>query len=687
MPKKLLKLVHIVTKQEAKQRIEKLKVLINKYRYHRLVLDKPIIEESVEDSLKKELFDLEQEFPDLVTPDSPTQRVAGKPLKKFEKFPHPQRMFSFNDAFSQEDMSDWEERLKRLDPRAVEPGYYCELKIDGLAIELVYEDGILKIGATRGDGTIGENVTQNLKTVEAIPLSIQIPNPKSQTSSKSQIPKELVVRGEVFLSKKEFEKVNKEQKKKGGAVYANPRNLAAGSIRQLDPKITAARRLDSFAYSLVTDLGQKVHEDEHKILKELGFKTNPHNKYCKNLKEVQEFRDYWEKHRENLNYEIDGIVVILNGNKMFAKLGTVGKAPRAAIAYKFSPRESTTKVKNIIVSVGRTGVLTPVAVLEPVEIGGTTVSRATLHNEDEIRRLEVRIGDTVVVGRAGDVIPDVKKVLKELRTGKERIFHFPAKCPVCGGPVKRVEGEAAHKCINKNCPGIKRRAIYHFVSKGAMDIEEIGPKTIDQLMDAGLIKDTTDFYLLKKEDLLNLERFAERSAENAVNAVQSRKKIPLDRFIFALGIPHVGSETALDLARHFGALGKLGSAALEDLQKIRDVGGVVAKSIYEWFRADYNKKLLEKFEKVGVRVLKQETSEKSSKLKGLTFLFTGTLDMLSREKAEEAVRENGGDVSSSVSKETDYVVAGEEPGSKYDRAKKLGVKIISEKEFLKLINE
>ncbi len=667
-----------MTKQEAKIRLVKLRDLINKYRYHRLVLDKPLIEESVEDSLKKELFDLEQEFPDLVTPDSPTQRVAGKPLKKFEKFPHPQRMFSFNDAFSREDMSDWEERLKRLDPRATESGYYCELKIDGLAIELVYKNGVLEVGATRGDGTIGENVTQNLKTVEAIPLSL---NPKPRTLT----PQKLVVRGEVFLSKKEFEKMNKEQEKKGGATYANPRNLAAGSIRQLDPAIIAARRLDSFAYSLVTDLGQKVHEDEHKILKDLGFKTNPHNKYCRNLEEVQKFRDYWEKHREKLNYEIDGIVVILNDNKIFAKLGTVGKAPRAAIAYKFSPRESTTKVKDIIVSVGRTGVLTPVAVLEPVEIGGTTVSRATLHNEDEIRRLEVRIGDTVVVGRAGDVIPDVKKVLKELRTGKERIFHFPAKCPVCGGPVKRMPGEAAHKCVNKNCPGIKRRAIYHFVSKGAMDIEEIGPKTIDQLMDAGLIKDTADFYLLKKEDLLNLERFAEKSAENAVSAVQARKKVSLDRFIFALGIPHVGSETALDLARRFGTLEKLGRTEEEELRKVRDIGGVVAKSIYNWFRADYNKKLLEKFERVGVRVLKQETSEKSSKLKGLTFLFTGTLDALSREKAEEAVRENGGDVSSSVSKETDYVVAGEEPGSKYDKAQKLGVKVISEKDFLNMV--
>jgi DNA ligase (NAD+) len=667
-----------LTKQGAKQRIEKLKKLINKYRYHRLVLDKPIIEESVEDSLKKELFDLEQRFPGLVTPDSPTQRVAGKPLEKFEKFPHPERMFSFNDAFGREDMEDWEERLKRLDPRAVEPGYYCELKIDGLAIELIYENGILKVGATRGDGVIGENVTQNLKTVEAIPLSL-LP------TTNYQLPTNLVVRGEVFLSKKEFEKVNREQKKKGEATYANPRNLAAGSIRQLDPAITAERRLDSYAYSLKTDFGQKTHEDEHKILKDLGFKTNPHNKYCKNLREVQEFRDYWEKHRESLNYEIDGIVVILNDNKMFEKLGVVGKAPRAAIAYKFSPRESTTRIRDIIVSVGRTGVLTPVAVLEPVEIGGTTVSRATLHNEDEIRRLGVRVGDTVVVGRAGDVIPDVRKILKELRTGKEKIFHFPAKCPVCGGPVKRAEGEAAHKCVNKNCPGIKRRAIYHFVSKGAMDIEEIGPKTIDQLMDAGLIKDAADFYLLKKEDLLNLERFAEKSAQNAVNAIQSRKKIALDRFIFALGIPHVGSETALDLARRLGSLEKLAGASEENLRKVRDIGGVVAKSVYEWFRNSYNQKLLKKFEEVGVRVLKQETSEKSSKLKGLIFVFTGSLDALTRERAEELVRENGGEVSSSVGKKTDYVVSGVEPGSKYDRAKKLGIKIISEKDFLNLL--
>jgi DNA ligase (NAD+) len=666
-----------MTRQEVKQRIEKLKVLINKYRYHRLVLDKPLIEESVEDSLKKELFDLEQKFPDLITLDSPTQRVAGKPLEKFEKFHHPVRMLSFNDAFSEEDMEDWEERLKRLDKDAVKTGYYCELKIDGLAIELIYKNRILEVGATRGDGIVGEDVTQNLKTVEAIPLSLD--------ARRYTLNADLVIRGEVFLSKKEFEKVNREQKKKGGMTYANPRNLAAGSVRQLNPKITAARRLDSYAYSLKTDLGQKTHEDEHKILKELGFKTNPHNKFCRDLKEVQEFRDYWEKRREKLNYEIDGIVVILNDNRMFTKLGVVGKAPRAAIAYKFSPRESTTKVKDIIVSVGRTGVLTPVAVLEPVEIGGTTVSRATLHNKDEIRRLDVRVGDTVVVGRAGDVIPDVKKVLKELRAGRERVFHFPTKCPVCGGKVLRLEGEAAHRCINKNCPAIKRRAIYHFASKSATDIEEIGPKTIDQLIDAGLLKDAADFYLLKKEDLLNLERFAEKSAENAVNAAQARKKIPLDRFIFSLGIPHIGSETALDLARRFGTLEKLAEASEEDLLKVRDIGGVVARSIYEWFHNDYNQKLLKKFEKVGVRVLKQETAQKSEKLKGLTFVFTGSLDTLTRERAEEIVRENGGDASSSVSKETDYVVAGAEPGGKYDKAKKLGIKTITEGQFLKLL--
>ena len=448
--------------------------------------------------------------------------------------------------------------------------------------------------------------------------------------------------------------------------------------------ITKSRKLDSYAYSLITDLGQRVHEDEHKILHDLGFKTNLHNKFCRNLKEVQEFRDYWEKHREKLDYEIDGVVVIVNDNKMFSKLGVVGKAPRAAIAYKFSPLESSTIVKDIIVSVGRTGTLTPVAVLEPVEIGGTTVSRATLHNEDEIRRLDVKIGDTVVVGRAGDVIPDIKSVIKELRTGKEKIFHFPLKCPACSEPVKRLAGEVAYKCVNKNCPAIKREAIYHFVSKGAINVDGVGPKIVDQLMDSGLIKDAADLYYLKKEDLLNLERFADKSAENTIEAIKAQKNIPLGRFIYALGIPHVGIETAMDLAKKFGELGRLQRATIEELSGIKDIGDVVAQSIFNWFKTEYNNKLLEKFKKSGLVPLAQESSQKSDKLKDLSFVFTGTLEGISREHAEEMVRENGGDISSSVSKEIDYVVAGEEPGSKYDRAKKLGVKILSEQEFLKM---
>jgi len=685
-----------ISKQEAKKRVEKLKSLINKYRYHRLVLNKPLISESAEDSLKKELFDLEQKFPELVTPDSPTQRVGGKPLEKFEKFKHPQPMLSFNDAFSEEDMQDWINRLEKILKNSTQNGFYCELKIDGLAIELAYKNDVLNIGATRGDGITGENVTQNLKTIEAIPLKLLkreevLKNLKHNKLNhiaervKKSWPKEIVVRGEVFLSKKEFERVNKELKNKGEKTYANPRNLAAGSVRQLNPKITALRKLDSFAYSLISDLGQKTHEEEHLILKSFGFKINPHNKFLKNLKEIREFHNYWEKHREKLAYEIDGIVVIINNNKIFKKLGVIGKAPRGAIAYKFSPKEATTKVKNIIVSVGRTGTLTPIAILEPVQIGGVTISRATLHNEDEIKRLGIKIGDTVIVGRAGDVIPDVKKVLKELRTGKERKFKMPSKCPVCEGPVKKEKGEVAYRCINLNCPAIKRENLYHFTSKNAMDIVGVGPKIIDQLMDAGLIKNAPDLYKLKKEDLLNLPRFAEKSAENTIKSIQAKKEPTLDKFIYALGIRHVGEETAFDLTRNFGNLEKLSNASLEKLEKIPDIGPTVAKSIYEWFRNKYNQKLLKEFKKLGVKPKEFKITKKMRKLAGKTFVFTGTLESMTREEAQEKVRELGGNVSSSVSKETDFVVAGEEPGSKYDKAKKLGVKIINEKEFLSML--
>jgi len=650
--------------------------VINYHRYIYHVLDKQEISESALDSLKKELFDLEQEYPDLVTSDSPTQRVGGGPLKKFKKFKHPMRMHSFNDAFNEQDMQDWEDRFSKLINNPLKDGYYCELKLDGLAIELVYEDGVLITGATRGDGIIGEDVTENLKTVDAIPLNLN--------ESKIKVPKELIVRGEVFLSLKDFKRINKEQEKKGLKTYANPRNLAAGSIRQLDPKVTASRKLDSFAYSLVTDLSQKTHEEEHELLKKFGFKTNPHNKSEKDLKGVQKFRDKWEKSKEKLEYEIDGVVAIVNNENKFNSLGVVGKAPRAAIAYKFSPAEAKTTVEDIIVQVGRTGVLTPVAVLEPVEIGGVTVSRATLHNLDEIRRLDVKIGDTVIVGRAGDVIPDIRKVIKDLRTGKEKEFHMPKKCPVCGGKIVKIPGQVAYRCSNRKCPAIKREGIYHFVSRGAFNIEGVGPKIVDQLIEAALIRNAADLFFLKKDDLLNLPRFAEKSAQNTVDSIQGSKEIPFHKFIFALGIANVGIETAMDLTRKFGTLDRLAKASEENLVDIKDIGEVVAKSIHEWFEDGYNQKLLAKLEKAGVKSEPVKV-RKSSKLKDKTFVFTGSLDTISREDAEERVRELGGDPASAVSKATDYVVVGEDPGSKYDKAKKLGIKIIDEKEFLRSV--
>ena len=661
-----------MNKGEAKERVEKLKKTINRHRYLYHVLNRQEISDEALDALKKELFDLEQAFPELVTPDSPTQRVAGKPLKQFEKIRHPEPMLSFNDAFDENDMAEWEKRFEKIVPRSAKHGYYCELKIDGLAIELIYKKGRLDSGSTRGDGVIGEDVTQNLKTVDAIPLVLNEE-------------KDVVVRGEVFITRKEFEKINKVQKKAGLKIYANPRNLAAGSIRQLDLKVTASRHIDSYVYSLITDFGQKTHEEEHRILKDLGFKTNPHNKFVKDLTGVQEFRDYWEEHREKLNYEIDGVVVILNDEKLLQKVGVVGKAPRGAIAYKFSPKESETIVEDIIVQVGRTGVLTPVAVLRPVQIGGTTVSRATLHNLDEIKRLGVKIGDTVIVGRAGDVIPDVKKVLKELRTGKEKEFHMPKKCPACREPIERFADQVAYRCMNRDCPAIKREAIYHFVSRKALNMDGVGPRIIDNLMSAGLIRDSADLFSLKKEDLLNLERFAEKSAENVIEAIQSKKKVLLNKFIYSLGIDHVGEETGFVLAKKFKSLRNIAEASLEELQNVPDVGPVVAQSIYAWFQKPYNKNILSKFKKAGVHIVEERVTKDSAKFAGKTFVLTGTLESLGRDEAQDKIRKLGGDVSSSVSKNTDYVIAGSEPGSKYDEAQKLGIKVIDEKEFLNMV--
>ncbi|MEK7659093.1 MAG: NAD-dependent DNA ligase LigA [Patescibacteria group bacterium] len=668
-----------MTLKEARERIEKLKELINKYRSSRLNFDRPLISESVEDSLKKELFDLEQEFPGLITPDSPTQRVGGRPLKEFPKVSHPYPMLSFNDAFDVADMEAWQDRLRRMVVNADQGGYFCELKIDGLAIELLYRDGFLVSGSTRGNGVVGEDVTQNLKTVKDIPLFVM------SKEIGGKLKGDIIVRGEIFMARKVFQEVNREQEKKGLKIYANPRNLAAGSVRQLDPAITALRKLNSYAYALKSDLGQKTHDQEHLILETLGFKINPHTRLCPALKEVHEFKDKWGKERIKLDYEIDGIVVQVNDNRMFERLGVIGKSPRGAVAYKFSPKEAETVVKNIITQVGRTGTLTPVAVLKPVQIGGVMVSRATLHNLDEIRRLDVRIGDTVIVGRAGDVIPDVKKVLIDLRTGKEKKFHMPRKCLVCREPIEKVPGQVAYRCVNKDCPAIRREAIYHFVSKKALDIDGIGPKVIDQLMDAGLIQDAAQLFELKREDLLNLERFADKSAENAINAIQHKKKVSLSKFIYALGIPHVGEETGFVLARRFKKLGNIAKSSLEELQNAPDVGPIVAQSILGWFQKTYCRELIKKFKKAGVQILDEKTTKKSSKLEGKTFVITGTFESMSREEAKQKIRQLGGDVSSDVSKNADYVVAGLKPGSKYEKAGKLGIKMISEKEFLAMI--
>ncbi|MDO8424505.1 MAG: NAD-dependent DNA ligase LigA [bacterium] len=667
-----------MTKDEARKRIEKLKDLINHHRYLYHVEDQQELSDEAFDSLKKEIFDLEQEFPEFITPDSPTQRVGGKPLEKFEKVRHPAPMISLNDAFSVEDMEDWLERISRLlsEKEKEEIDFYCELKIDGLAVELIYENGILKQGSTRGDGLIGEDVIQNLRTIEAIPLSLVNHN----------LPSAVVVRGEAFCAKSELKRINQEQKERRLPAFANPRNLAAGSIRQLDPKVTASRKLDSFAYELITDFNQETHEGKHGILKNLGFKINPHNKYCRSLKEVFVFHDFWQNNREKLPYEIDGVVVIVNKNSIFEKLGVAGKAPRGAIAYKFPLKQVATVVKNIVVQVGRTGAITPVALLEPVKVGGVTVSRATLHNEDEIKRLGIKIGDTVIVGRAGDVIPDIIKALPELRQGKEKDFKMPQNCPACGARLVKPGSEVLWRCPNRKCFAQLREYFYHFVSRSAFDVVGLGPKIIDRLIDEGLVQDPSDLFNLEEGDILPLERFAEKSAKNLISAIQLKKKITLPRFIYALGIRNVGEETARDLAEHFGSVEKLKQASLDDLQNIADVGPRVSQSIHNYFREKKNLDFLDRLEKMEVRVSGQGTLRaKDSKLKGKTFVLTGSLEAMAREAAKEKIRGLGGNASESVSRKTDYVVAGLEPGLKYVEAKKLGIKILSEKEFLDLL--
>lgn len=668
-----------MNRNEAEQRIEKLKALIEKYRYSYHVLDKSEVSDEVNDSLKHELQELENQYPEFITPDSPTQRVGGKSLEKFAKVTHAQPMLSLTDAFSFDELEDWEARNFKIRPARSD--YFAELKIDGLAVSLIYENGILVRGATRGDGRVGEEVTNNLKTIEAIPLRLNL---KSQSSNLK-----IEVRGEVYMPIEIFEKLNKKYKKEGKALLANPRNAAAGSIRQLDLKVAAGRKLSFIAWDLVYHFVSDIksvstHHEAHKILTKLGFKTIRENRYCKNLDEVENLKVEMEKIRAKLPFQIDGIVVQINNNDLKEKLGVVGKAPRGMIAYKFAPEEATTIVEDIGVNVGRTGVLTPVAFLKPILVAGSTISRATLHNEDEIRKKDIRIGDTVVVHKAGDVIPEVEKVILELRPKNAREFHFPKTCPQCGGPVERAEGKVAYRCLNKKCFTIQRRTLEHFVSRAAFDMAGLGPKIINKFIEEGLIKDAADLFDLKVGDIEPLERFAEKSAQNIVNTIQSHQKISLARFIYALGIPNVGEETAIDLAGEFYTIDKIRQASLDEIDIIRDIGGIVAKSIYDWFQDKDNIHFIERLLKAGVQIIGSQKTE-SGELKNKTFVFTGGLETVTRDEAKEKIRNLGGDVSESVSKETSYVVAGSEPGEKYSHAKEFGVRIIDEQEFLELI--
>ena len=666
-----------MSKKEAKERIEKLKKLINQARYSYHVLDKSIIPEPALDSLKHELYSLEEAYPELITPDSPTQRVMGKPLDQFKKVSHIVSQWSFNDVFNEEEIKNFDERMKR-ELGLKEVDYTSELKIDGIHVILSYKKGVLKSGATRGDGKIGEDVTQNLKTIESIPLCLN-----------EEI--DMVAEGEVFMKKTVFDRLNQKRKKEGLDLFANPRNAAAGAIRQLDPKVAAERCLDCFIYDYSWQ-EKDVPESqfaELKRLSELGFKVNKKFRYCRNIEKVVEFWKEWQKKRDSEDYWIDGIVVKVNSRGFQNKLGFTGKAPRWAIAFKWPGEQATTILEGVIFQVGRTGKITPVAELRPINIKGTIVSRATLHNADELKRLGVKIGDTVIVEKAGDVIPHIVKVLRELRPKNAKGIEMPKTCPICRSKVFRKEGEAAHYCSNKKCGAIQKNKLHWFVSKKAFDIDGLGPKIIDQLMDQGLVSRAPDVFFLKQGDLEPLERFAEKSASNLTKAIEQSKRITLAKFLVSCAIKYVGEETADLLANTIKAQNVndiivfFKDISQEELEKIEGIGPKVAASIKDWFSQEENIKLLKDLDKAGVSIEIEKI--KSAKLLGESFVFTGELDSMSREQAKEKIRELGGKVNNAVSRETDLLVLGEKPGSKHKKAKGLGLKIISEEEFLEII--
>jgi len=686
-----------MTHAEAKIRVIKLRKEIDHHRYLYHVLDQVEISDAALDSLKHELYRLEAEFPDLVTKDSPTQRIGGEVRKQFVKVKHPSRMYSMEDVFEPEEFEAWSDRIAKLTGES-RFDMFCMVKLDGLALSLVYKDGALSVAATRGDGYYGEDVTANVKTIESVPLALRRPTEREiaavvarheTTVSEKRLVEaltsgkgEIEIRGEVYMPKHVFEALNQEQKKRGEEEFANPRNAAAGAIRQLDPAVSASRKLDFFAWDLVSDIGQGTHTAEWEILPLLGFRVNPESAPAAYVKDVDGYWKRMREMREKLDYWIDGTVIRVDSNAVYDELGVVGKTPRAAIAWKFPAEEATTVVEAIDWSVGRTGALTPVARLRPTWIGGTTVTHASLHNSDEIRRLDVRVGDTVILYKAGDIIPKIKSVLVNLRPDGAKEMKEPKTCPVCGSPVERKPGEVALTCTNRRCYVIEMENILH--AAVAFDIMGLGPKAIERFMEEGLLRTPPDIFRLTEGDISSLDRFGEISAKKLIEEISRKKGITLDRFIVALGMRHVGGETARDLALHFGTLERFRRASREDLISVPDVGEVVADSIAEFLADKHSQDLLDDYLKTGIDVtpLKRRSEQP---LAGKSFVFTGSLETLSRDEAKQRVLDRGGDVSESVSKKTGYVVVGKDPGSKAAKARELGVKVLDEREFMDLI--
>lgn len=660
--------------ERPEEKIDKLIKLLNYYNYKYYVENNPVVSDYEYDKLYHQLLELEKKYPQFIKPYSPTQRVGGQPLKEFKTVQHKIPMLSIDNTYSSDELIEFDKRVKRMaDVEYVD--YVVELKYDGVAVSLIYEDGKFTLGASRGDGFRGDDITENLKTVKTLPLYIPYKKP-------------IEVRGEVYMRKDDFEKLNREREKNGEQLFANPRNATAGSLKLLDSREVAKRNLQLFVYQGIVGDNYKNHWDVMNFLKELGFPVSPHMKHAENIKEVIDYCNEWEEKRFSLPYNIDGMVVKVNSLSLQEKLGTTTKSPRWVVAYKFPAEQVSTIIKDVTVQVGRTGTLTPVAILEPVEISGTIVSRATLHNFDEIKRLGVKIGDRVFVEKGGEIIPKIVKVIPEARDGDEKDIPVPEKCPVCGSPVIKDTGEVAIRCPNVRCPAQVKERIIHFASKNAMDIEGLGEQWVNIFVDKGLLSDYGDIYYLKYEDLINLERMGDKSVKNLLNAIEDSKNRPLSRLIFALGIRYIGTHASEILAENFSSIDHLAEATFDQLSSIDEIGPVMAESIVEFFKNEENLRVIEKLKKAGVKTSREEKEiEKKDVLSGLTFVITGTLKNYTRDEITDYIKSLGGKVSSSVSKKTDYIICGEEPGSKLQRGKQLGIKIISEEEFEQLVKE